>query len=266
MDYFMESPEENTRLDIKTDPEVVRRQALWAGIKPGMRVADLGCGSGKTSSILRDLVQPGGEVIGVDLVPERCQYARDNYNGSGLHFECLDIRQPLDALGTFDFVWIRFVLEYYLSGSLLILENILSIIKPGGLCCLIDLDHNCLSHYGLSENLHKTIFEIIEIIKQKYDFDPYAGRKLYSFLYDLGFMDIEVQVSAHHLFYGEIKEGDAFNWLKKAEVGPRKIGYQFPVYNGSQEAFLEDFLAFFYDPRRFTYTPLIACRGRKSWA
>ena len=263
MDYIMESPEETTRLDIKTDPEAVRKQALWAGIKPGMRVADLGCGSGKTSSILRDLVQPGGEVIGVDFVSERCQYARDNYNGSGLRFECLDMRKPLEILGTFDLVWIRFVLEYYLSSSLQILKNILSLIKPGGLCCLIDLDHNCLSHYGMSESLNKTLLEVMELVQQKADFDPYAGRKLYSYLYDLGFKDIEVEVSAHHLIFGEIKEEDAFNWLKKTEVGPRKIGYEFPVYHGSYEAFSKDFLAFFHDPRRFTYTPLISCRGKK---
>ena len=263
MDYLMESPEETRRLDIKTDPEAVRKQALWAGIKPGMRVADLGCGSGKTSSILRDLVLPGGEVIGVDFVSERCRYARENYNGSGLRFECLDMRKPLEALGTFDLVWIRFVLEYYLSSSFEILKNILSIIKPGGLCCLIDLDHNCLSHYGLSENLNKTLLEIMGLVQQKADFDPYAGRKLYSFLYDLGFEDIEVAISAHHLIFGEIKEEDAFNWLKKTEVGPRKIGYRFPAYNGSREAFEKDFLDFFHDPRRFTYTPLISCRGRK---
>ncbi|MGA3085348.1 MAG: hypothetical protein ABSE95_11195 [Thermodesulfobacteriota bacterium] len=56
----MEDMEEAVRLDLKTDPLVVEQQARWAGIKPSMRVADLGCGSGKTTSILNRLVQPGG--------------------------------------------------------------------------------------------------------------------------------------------------------------------------------------------------------------
>ncbi|HMK65410.1 MAG TPA: methyltransferase type 11, partial [Thermodesulfobacteriota bacterium] len=64
VDYLMEDDEEAIRLDRKTDPSVVERQARWAGVKPGMRLADLGCGSGKTSSVLHELVQPGGEVIG----------------------------------------------------------------------------------------------------------------------------------------------------------------------------------------------------------
>lgn len=64
--YIMESDEETLRLEMKTKSAVIRKQALWAGIKKGMRVADIGCGSGKTTSILYKLVQPGGIVVGVD--------------------------------------------------------------------------------------------------------------------------------------------------------------------------------------------------------
>ena len=42
--YLMESEAEAIRLDVKTDGRAVERQARWAGLKPGMRVADLGCG------------------------------------------------------------------------------------------------------------------------------------------------------------------------------------------------------------------------------
>ena len=40
--YLMESSEETLRLDLKTDGKTIEYQATWAGIKPGMRVADLG--------------------------------------------------------------------------------------------------------------------------------------------------------------------------------------------------------------------------------
>ena len=33
----MENDEETLRLDLKTDVKVVEQQALWAGIKPGLR-------------------------------------------------------------------------------------------------------------------------------------------------------------------------------------------------------------------------------------
>ena len=77
LDYFMESDEEIVRLEIKTKVEDVRRQAHWAGIKPGMRVADIGCGPGKTSAALLEMVQPGGEVLGIDIAPHRVNYAKE---------------------------------------------------------------------------------------------------------------------------------------------------------------------------------------------
>lgn len=60
----MENEGENLRLDRKTNPKVVEKQAAWAHIVPGMRVADLGCGSGKTTSVLCNLVRPGGSAVG----------------------------------------------------------------------------------------------------------------------------------------------------------------------------------------------------------
>jgi ubiquinone/menaquinone biosynthesis C-methylase UbiE len=81
--YFMESEEESLRLDLKTDPQEVEEQARWAGVAPGVRVADVGCGAGKTTHILHRLVQPGGEVVGIDRSQQRIDYAVEHYSGSG---------------------------------------------------------------------------------------------------------------------------------------------------------------------------------------
>ena len=95
-----------------------------------MRVADLGFGSGKTSFYLHKLVQPNGEVVGVDIAEERIKYAKKHYNKKGIKYICRDIRGPLDDLGLFDFLWVRFVLEYYRTESFDIVKNISSILKP----------------------------------------------------------------------------------------------------------------------------------------
>ncbi|PLX85659.1 MAG: methyltransferase type 11, partial [Desulfuromonas sp.] len=178
-------------------------------------------------------------------------------------FKCRDARGPLEDLGLFDFVWVRFVLEYYRKDSRELVENIAKIVKPGGTLYLIDLDHNCLSHYGLPARLERVIIDVMKSLEEKANFDPYVGRKLYSYLYDLGFEDIGVDVSAHHVIYGELKDSDAFNWMKKVEVAPKKIGYEFTDYEGGYDEFLAEYETFFSDPRRFTYTPVIACRGRR---
>ena len=262
-DYLMEDLEESFRLDQKTDPLVVEKQAQWAEIQPGMRVADLGCGSGITTSILSGLVHPGGEVIGLDFAPSRYEFALSHYAGPGTRFLCRDVRDPLDDLGTFDFLWVRFLLEYYLSTSYEIVNHVSKYLKPGGTLCLIDLDHNCLNHYGLPERMERSLTELTLLSQEKADFDPWAGRKLYSFLYNLGYENISVDVSAHHLIYGPLKETDAFNWEKKVEVLPQKLKYDFKEYQGSHKEFLKEFSGYIRDPRRFIYTPVIACRGIK---
>jgi ubiquinone/menaquinone biosynthesis C-methylase UbiE len=262
IEYLMENTEEAYRLDIKTDVKVVKRQALWAGIKPGMRVIDICCGSGKTASVLYNLVQPYGSVVGLDGSEQRIKFAKKHYGDKGIEFICEDIKRPLDDLGMFDFIWVRFVLEYHLSNSFEIVQNLSRIVKPGGILCLIDLDYNCLSHFGLSQRLEKALIAVIKKVEETANFDPYAGRKLYSFLYNLGFQDIDIDLAAHHLIFGELKDVDAFNWMKKIEVIFSKIQFQLEEYDKYEE-FIEDFKRFFTDPARFTYTPVICCRGRK---
>ena len=261
--YIMESDEESLRLDLKTDEKTVQKQAVWAGIKPGMRVADLACGSGKTTFCLQKLVQPDGEVVGVDYSEKRLIYAMKHYSGAGIEFICRNISMPLDDLGKFDFIWIRFILEYSRSKSFDIVKNISGILKPGGILCLMDLDYNCLRHFGHSKRLERTICGIMSILEKDADFDPYAGIKLYSYLYDLGYQDIDVDISPHHLIFGRLKEKDAYNWTMKVEVAARNSGYGFEEYGGNYKEFFKELESFLADPRRFIYTPLISCRGRK---
>jgi len=262
-EYLMESDEETLRLEMKTDSKTVEKQALWAGIKPGMSVADIGCGPGKTTFYLHKLVQPGGLAVAIDIAKQRIMYAKEHYGGPGRDFKCRDARQPLEDLGMFDFIWVRFVLEFYVSNGFDIVKNVSTILKPGGILCLIDLDYNCLSHFGHSQRLQRAINGIMDTLEKNTGFDPYAGRKLYSHLYDLRYQDIDVDMTPHPLIFGELKETDAFNWTKKVEVAARKSGYRFEEYRGGYEEFFEEFKGFFADPRRFTYTPVILCRGRK---
>ena len=263
-DYLMENDEESKRLDIKTDNNAVVYQAQWAGLAPGMRVVDVGCGPGKTTSALNGLVQPGGGALGIELSEKRVAFAQAHYHSDTVDFVQRDAFQPLTDLGQFDFAWVRFLLEYYRSNSFQLVRNITTILKPGGTLCLIDLDHNCLSHYGHSPRMERAVNAIVKQVEEKQNFDPYVGRKLYSYLYDLGYEDIEVRVEAHHQIFGELKYSDDFNWTKKVEVASRH--YRFEEYEGGYEEFLQEFREFFASPRRFTYTPIIFARGRKPLA
>lgn len=261
--YLMESDEESERLDMKTFDEVTERQARWAGLAPGMRVVDVGCGPGKTTSKLSALVQPGGSAVGLDLSEQRVAYAGEHYGDDHTTFVRRDLLKPLFDLGRFDFAWIRFLLEYHRTDCMDLVENVSDILNPGGILCLIDLDYNCLSHYGQSSRMERTIAAVMGRIEERENFDPYMGRKLYSLLYDLGYQEIDVKLEAHHLIFGELNRVDDFNWTKKVEVAARNSGFDFNEYHGGYDEFVSEFRSFFADPRRFTYTPMILCRGRK---
>jgi len=261
--YLMENEDESLRLEMKTDYKRLEQQALWAGLEKGMRVADVGCGSGITSSFLKRLVGKNGSVTAFDIAPQRIEYAQEHYRADGIDFQCRDVNNPLDDLGTFNFIWVRFLLEYQREKSFNIIKQLTDILKPGGIICLIDLDHNCLSHYGLSQRLENAIFGVSKMVESHGDFDPYVGRKLYTHIYDLGYKDIDVDIKAHHVIYGELSEVDKYNWLKKTEIAAKNSGYRFTEYPNGYDGFLKEFTNFFSDQRRFTYTPIISCRGIK---
>lgn len=260
--YLMENVEESIRLETKTDPNAVRKQAIWCGLKPGMRVLDAGCGTGKVSSILCEMVSPGGHVLGLDYSEERIGYAKGKYgDGQKLAFEVHDLRDALPDLGSFDVVWVRFVLEYNRTESRKIIDNLTACLNPEGLLCLLDLDNNCLSHYELSPEMDTILEELMTRLEREYDFDPFSGRKLYSYLYDRNYRDISAEMIPHHLFYGEMNNADMFNWIKKVEVASKRLASVFEKYPGGYHTFFKDFNQFFRSPRRFTYTPLILCKG-----
>jgi ubiquinone/menaquinone biosynthesis C-methylase UbiE len=51
-----------------------------AGVQPGQRVLDVGCGTGYFAGLLADAVGPNGLVVGVDASPEMIEYA-SNHRG-----------------------------------------------------------------------------------------------------------------------------------------------------------------------------------------
>ncbi|MBU2498597.1 MAG: class I SAM-dependent methyltransferase [Proteobacteria bacterium] len=261
--YLMENLEEAVRLEVKTNPAEVRKQALWCGLKPGFHVLDAGCGPGKITSILYEMMRPGGKILGVDYSEARIRHATEHYGrDQDISFEVHDLRKPLKGVGPFDLIWVRFVLEYNRAESPRIVKNLTSLLKPDGHLCLLDLDHNSLSHYEMPGEMEAVLGRISARLEKDFNFDPYSGRKLYAYLYDLGYRDIQLDLLAHHLIYGKVKEEDMFNWIKKAEVITSKTRL-FEDYPGGHKAFFIDFRRFFLDPRRFTYTPLILCKGMK---
>jgi SAM-dependent methyltransferase len=225
---------------------------------------DAGCGAGITTKLIDEMIQPKGTIVGLDYSPQRIEYADKHYKKKeSIEFHLHDLRNPIDNFGMFDLIWVRFVLEYHRDGARQIVKNLLDCLRPGGQICLLDLDYNCLIYYELPESMASMLPRIMDAIDEQYNFDTYIGRKLYSFLYDAGLEDIEVELMPHNLIYGDIREKDRFNLTKKIEIAIEKLNSLIGDYPGGAKQFHDDFVKYLADPRRFTYTPLLLCKGRK---
>ena len=259
--YIMEHCEEGERLVRKTRKERVQAQACWAGLQPGMRVLDVGCGAGLTTAILAEIAGPEGKVIGIDSSPERIESALRGYPGS--EFRLQEIYESLDELGQFDFIWVRFFLEYHRRKAEEILGRVASLLSSGGILCAADLDYNSMTHYPVEPDFQAAVEGLVAHLQEHADWDPYLGRKLFTWFHDLGFEDIDLRMEPHHLILGAMNPTDEFNWLTKLKVAAGNSGYAFPELQGGAAEFFSRAEKLFADPRHLTYTPLFICRGVK---
>lgn len=91
------------------------RLLVDAGIGPGMRVLDVGCGSGDVSWLLAHLVDGDGAVVGVDQAVGALEIARQRETPKGAavpEFVQADLQALPESLGLFDAIVGRRVLMY----------------------------------------------------------------------------------------------------------------------------------------------------------
>jgi len=121
---------------------VWRQTALraWecAGLKPGMRVADIGCGPGYAALDMAGLVGPEGHVTGVDqsrtflnVLRERAAAERrDNVETIESDLAALELPEA-----SFDLIYVRWVLSF-VAGPEAAIARLVPALKPGGVIVL----------------------------------------------------------------------------------------------------------------------------------
>ena len=112
-----------------------------AGIQPGMRLLDLGCGAGDVSLLAATLVGPTGSVLAVDKSPEAVAMTRTRAANAGLRqiqCEVADIEQ-LQPTGLFDGIIGRFVLMY-VADPAATLRSLARLVKPRGVFAFCEMD------------------------------------------------------------------------------------------------------------------------------
>jgi SAM-dependent methyltransferase len=118
-----------------------RRVLRAAGLRPGMRVADLGCGVGMVTAMLAALVGPEGHVVGIDFSGAQLAHARERLcrhetNASFVEASATDTGLPPES---FDLVYCRFLL-IHLPDPERALREMRALLKPNGILVCEDGD------------------------------------------------------------------------------------------------------------------------------
>lgn len=77
-----------------SQPSTVADMLRLLDVPRGARVLDVGAGSGWTTVLLARLVGPGGQVLGLELVPDLAAWGAANVAGAGLGWARLEAADP----------------------------------------------------------------------------------------------------------------------------------------------------------------------------
>jgi len=167
--------------DLPDDPQPwawTRRRALLLGeLRPGDRVLDLGCGTGRFVAAARDA---GADVVGVDIAERALERARRVAPGADLRLVSDDGTLPLGH-GEVDLVWCSEVLEH-VPDTAGFLTEVRRVLRRGGRLLLTVPDHGRLKR------------TLLALARYEPHYDPlgqhlrfYSRRSLTAVLHDTGF-------------------------------------------------------------------------------
>lgn len=112
-----------------------------AGLRPGMRVLDIGSGPGDVSFVAARLVGPSGSVLGVDAAPEMVELARARANEKGLDtvrfthsaIGAIALDEPVDAV-------VGRLILMHLPDPAATLRELSAWVRPGGVLAFSEID------------------------------------------------------------------------------------------------------------------------------
>jgi SAM-dependent methyltransferase len=166
-----------------------------AGIRPGMRVLDVGSGAGDVAMLVADLVGPSGDVVGVEVAPETIAIAAERAAAAGLAnvgYVEGDLRDLHLDEGTFDAVVGRWVLMYQ-PEPVALLRRLASYLRPGGIVAFQESDLvNVLRPYP-DAPVHARLREIMTPPPERGGPEQQMGPKLYGAFIAAGLPAPELQ-------------------------------------------------------------------------
>jgi SAM-dependent methyltransferase len=222
-------------------------------------VLEVGCGPGVIAcAAARE--RPTLTVTGVDISPARFARSAADVPPNAILRQADAADLPF-ASGKFDVVYSRFLLEY-LADKQRAVDEMVRVCGAGGKVLLQDLDGQLVWHFPEDAQLQKGLRRILAALAKR-GFDPFVGRKLFSFCKSAGLNDIRVTAESYHLYAGPIDDHNLELWQEKFDIA-------LPIAAsvlGSERAALalrERFLNYLRRDDSLTYSVIFTVEGTKS--
>jgi len=177
-----------------------------AGLKPGMRVADIGCGIGTISCWMAEQVGTGGSVQGVDVSEGQVATARRRADAVGIENVTFTVASAYDTgleAESFDLVFCRFVLMH-LQRPEDALREMRRLLRPGGVLAVEDGDFTALFSYPPLDAFDRCM-ALYRAAGERHGEDFEIGRRLYALVRQVGFDSAEVAMAQPVFVHGEAK-------------------------------------------------------------
>jgi ubiquinone/menaquinone biosynthesis C-methylase UbiE len=254
----MESTYEAERIHKKTDYDLIFRNIDRFKIPQNSSILDVGCASG---DVLKAHFEKGYcDCSGLDFSFERLRFAKNLLKDHCPKLYSADAYHLPFKNETFDMVHSRFLFEY-LKEPLKCLIEMKRVTKIGGKVIVGDLDGNCVFNAIMDKQLEAAFQSVMEKLSIT-GFDPYIGRKLFTYFHEAGFEDVKVFAEIYHKIFGKINQKDKENWNAKIQNISRLIGS--PENQKILSDIIKSFNAFLESERTLTYSVLFYVVGNKN--
>jgi ubiquinone/menaquinone biosynthesis C-methylase UbiE len=173
-------------------------------LKPGIKVLDVGCGTGSISKDIANIVGENGKVTGIDNTEKFISSGKESYqnvkNLELIHVDLFDFN-PEEK---FDLIVSARVLQW-LSNPKEALLKIKSLLKPNGQISILDYDHTNLNWNPSPPESMQAFYDTFLKWRQDAGMNNRIAEDLPSLLEEVGFHSVE-KINSDE-FYNEERSG-----------------------------------------------------------
>jgi ubiquinone/menaquinone biosynthesis C-methylase UbiE len=165
---------------------------LEAGLSPGKKILEVGCGTGCMTNWMAEKIGPKGQIYAVDISAAQLDIARESAKKQKLENITFIENSIFDLkdLPQFDLIYSKFTLMH-LSEPYKALEMMLRFLKPGGYIVCEEASNAITYCYPPSSTFQKSRQLLLSLAeKKKLDFN--LGEKLYDYFRKLALENISV--------------------------------------------------------------------------